>query len=129
MAIIHGPQNVYNFDIVFMDFCEADHGYSITSKVVIWLFEVLCELQISEKRKFLSFVTGSPSLPIGGLQNLSPPLTIVRSAALSNSADMILPSVMTCANYLKIPEYSSKEILYNRLMMAIEEGQNSFHLS
>jgi E3 ubiquitin-protein ligase TRIP12 len=55
------------------------------------------------------------SLPVGGLP---------RSAA-----DGDLPSVMTCANYLKLPPYSSKEILRERLMFAVREGQGSFDLS
>lgn len=43
--------------------------------------------------------------------------------------DQYYPSVMTCANYLKIPRYSSKEALKWRLQEAIIEGQGSFHLS
>ncbi len=40
-----------------------------------------------------------------------------------------MPSVMTCANYIKLPPYSSKEVMRERLMYAICEGQNSFDLS
>jgi len=36
---------------------------------------------------------------------------------------------MTCVNYLKMPDYSSLEILKARLDVAIKEGQGSFHLS
>jgi len=43
--------------------------------------------------------------------------------------DNDLPSVMTCANYFKLPPYSSKEILKDRLLFAIREGQGSFDLS
>ena len=44
-------------------------------------------------------------------------------------ADADLPSVMTCANYIKLPPYSSKEVMRQRLMYAISEGQGSFDLS
>jgi len=37
--------------------------------------------------------------------------------------------VMTCANYLKLPPYSSKEKMREKLIYAITEGQGSFHLS
>ena len=81
----------------------------------------------------------------------------------SNMVDSDLPSVMTCANYLKLPPYSSKvkdfsnlsyknnwfsfhynkngdskfglylftvqEIMKEKLLYAITEGQGSFHLS
>ena len=64
---------------------------------------------------------------------LHPPLTIVRKTAESNNdntnSDAFLPSVMTCVNYLKLPEYSSKEILKNKLFTAIRDGQYAFLLS
>lgn len=76
----------------------------------------------------------------------------------SESADDDLPSVMTCANYLKLPPYSTKvllyvctcqcmyvgykfvihlglmvilaqEIMFKKLLYAISEGQGSFDLS
>ena len=45
------------------------------------------------------------------------------------SPDAYLPSVMTCANYVKLPDYSSKEIMRERLVTAINEGQGAFYLS
>lgn len=45
------------------------------------------------------------------------------------AADADLPSVMTCANYIKLPPYSSKAVMAARLMYAIREGQGSFDLS
>jgi E3 ubiquitin-protein ligase TRIP12 len=33
--------------------------------------------------------------------------------------DDYLPSVMTCANHLKVPNYSSKEVLRTRLLTAM----------
>ena len=64
---------------------------------------------------------------------LHPPLTIVRKTAETNSdtsnPDVFLPSVMTCVNYLKLPDYSSKEILKSKLTTAIRDGQYAFLLS
>lgn len=48
---------------------------------------------------------------------------------MRHPADGDLPSVMTCANYLKLPPYSSREVLRDRLLYAIKEGQGSFDLS
>ncbi|GJV79147.1 zinc finger, CCHC-type containing protein [Tanacetum coccineum] len=48
---------------------------------------------------------------------------------LSELADDDLPSLMTCANYLKLPSYSTQEIMYKQLLYAISEGQGSFDLS
>jgi E3 ubiquitin-protein ligase TRIP12 len=36
---------------------------------------------------------------------------------------------MTCVNYLKMPDYSSLEVLREKLNTAIQEGQGAFHLS
>jgi len=47
----------------------------------------------------------------------------------STAADRDLPSVMTCANYIKLPPYSSKAVARARLLLAIREGQGSFDLS
>ena len=79
---------------------------------------------------FLKFVTGSPRLPVGGLARLSPRLTIVKKAPEQGiSPDAYLPSVMTCANYVKLPDYSSKAIMKERITTAIYEGQGAFYLS
>lgn len=65
-----------------------------------------------------------------GFKALSPPLTVVRTTLESNqNADDFLPSVMTCVNYLKLPDYSSIEVLRDKLRIAASEGQHSFHLS
>lgn len=45
------------------------------------------------------------------------------------TSDDYLPSVMTCVNYLKMPDYSSLEMLKEKLHTAIREGQGAFHLS
>jgi E3 ubiquitin-protein ligase TRIP12 len=117
------------------------------------LLEVLSELDPSDQRRFLRFVTGCPRLPPGGIAALQPRLTVVRKhpslmptsdgptpgTTPSNTfgdwsngtplADGDLPSVMTCANYIKLPPYSCKEIMRERLIFAIREGQGSFDLS
>uniref|UniRef100_A0A7N0T0D4 HECT-type E3 ubiquitin transferase n=1 Tax=Kalanchoe fedtschenkoi TaxID=63787 RepID=A0A7N0T0D4_KALFE len=124
------------------DHIKFDHGYTAKSPAIINLLEIMGEFTPEQQRAFCQFVTGAPRLPPGGLAVLNPKLTIVRkhsstvsnAAALngmgpSESADDDLPSVMTCANYLKLPPYSTKEIMYKKLLYAINEGQGSFDLS
>ena len=65
-----------------------------------------------------------------GFRSLNPPLTIVRKTVESTSSpDCYLPSVMTCVNYLKLPDYSSVEVMSVKLRTAYTEGKNAFHLS
>ncbi|XP_050821737.1 E3 ubiquitin-protein ligase TRIP12 isoform X7 [Gopherus flavomarginatus] len=113
-----------------MECCRPDHGYTHDSRAVKYLFEILSSLDSEQQRLFLQFVTGSPRLPVGGFRSLNPPLTIVRKTFESTeNPDDFLPSVMTCVNYLKLPDYSSIEIMREKLLIAAREGQQSFHLS
>lgn len=65
-----------------------------------------------------------------GLRSLVPQLTIVRKTIEGNdNPDNYLPSVMTCVNYLKLPEYSNVDIMRDKLHKAMTEGQLSFNLS
>uniref|UniRef100_A0A7S4P489 HECT-type E3 ubiquitin transferase n=1 Tax=Guillardia theta TaxID=55529 RepID=A0A7S4P489_GUITH len=109
---------------------QPDHGYSEASLPVLWLINVMSTMDKSERRLLMRFLTGSPTLPAGGLRRLTPRLTVVRKEAEAPlTADDYLPSVMTCANYLKLPEYSSEEVLRKQLFTAMREGQLCFLLS
>eukprot|EP00250_Pteridium_aquilinum_P022187 c25318_g3_i1 orf=376-6123(+) len=132
-----------------VDHIKFDHGYTAASLPIRNLLEIMGEFTPEQQRAFLRFVTGAPRLPTGGLAALNPKLTIVRkhptgvsgrTAVLGSTppgasalgtplADGDLPSVMTCANYLKLPPYSCKEVMREKLLFAISEGQGSFDLS
>ncbi|KAF7117938.1 hypothetical protein CNMCM5793_007288 [Aspergillus hiratsukae] len=113
-----------------MDSIKADHGFNMDSKSVRNLLQTMSELDTQQRRDFLQFVTGSPKLPIGGFKSLTPIFTVVcRPSEPPYTPDDYLPSVMTCVNYLKLPDYSSLEVLRERLSVAIREGQGAFHLS
>ena len=89
-------------------------------------------------------VRKNPDLPSGVTENTGNSENIVnmtggaaaeplspktRDHLVAKYADKDLPSVMTCANYLKLPPYSSPKVLRDRLLYSIREGQNSFDLS
>ncbi|KAL4896144.1 hypothetical protein BDV59DRAFT_172143 [Aspergillus ambiguus] len=113
-----------------MDSIKADHGFNMDSRSVRNLLQTMSELNTQQRRDFLQFVTGSPKLPIGGFKSLTPIFTVVcRPSEPPYTADDYLPSVMTCVNYLKLPDYSSLDVLRERLTVAIKEGQGAFHLS
>ncbi|KAG3027796.1 hypothetical protein PC121_g14665 [Phytophthora cactorum] len=113
----------------------CDHGYTADSRAIAHLVSILCELSVDEQRLFVRFVTGANRLPLGGLRNLEPKLTVVRKLTEASDAnsieenDAVLPSASTCTNYLKLPDYSTREIMKQRLLYCITEGQCSFHLS
>ena len=109
---------------------NMDGTYTINQAI-----EIVLEFNEEQKKKFLFFVTGCDRLPIGGFKNLNPKLTVVmfKSELLKGGVmfkeDDHLPSCMTCQNYLKIPNYSSVEILREKLLCAISEGGNAFFLT
>jgi E3 ubiquitin-protein ligase TRIP12 len=115
------------------DFLEAispSHGYSHESVQEQMLAEVVDEMDELQQALLVGFLTGTNRLPFGGLKALSPPLTVAPRAPVEGQwPDETLPSVMTCANYFKIPEYSSKAILKEKLLIAIHEGQGAFLLT
>ncbi|OZJ07024.1 hypothetical protein BZG36_00227 [Bifiguratus adelaidae] len=113
-----------------IDAMKADHGYTMDSRTIKNLVQILASFSPAEHREFLQFITGSPKLPIGGWKNLSPMFTVVRKPFEPPlTADDYLPSVMTCVNYLKLPDYSTEQVLREKLSMAMREGKGSFHLS
>eukprot|EP01156_Anaeramoeba_ignava_P003146 Anaeramoba_ignava/a220_84.p1 GENE.a220_84~~a220_84.p1 ORF type:complete len:676 (-),score=223.52 a220_84:50-2050(-) len=115
---------------MLMENIICEHGYTKSSEVVLYLLEFMSEMNALEQRQFLRFVTGSSSLPVGGIAKLVPHLTIVKQSTKPfENPDDYLPTVMTCANYLKIPVYSSKSVLKQKFTIAFSEGQSSFHLS
>ncbi|PAV63614.1 hypothetical protein WR25_20866 [Diploscapter pachys] len=107
-----------------MNYTEPKLGYSRDSPGFLRFVDVMVGMNAQERKNFLQFSTGCSSLPPGGLANLHPRLTVVRKV---ESGDGSYPSVNTCVHYLKLPEYSSVEILRERLLTAINE--KGFHLN
>jgi E3 ubiquitin-protein ligase TRIP12 len=109
------------------DYMQLGNGYVPDSPQVVWFIELVAAMERDEQKKLLQFATGFSHLPIGGLARLSAPLTLV--AKREGDPDSILPTAMTCINYLKMPEYTAKEIMKAKLHIAITIGAGSFQLS
>lgn len=80
-------------------------------------------LDKTEKGNFLQFVTGSSKVPVEGfdsLQGMNGPENFQITRIVTDDP-MRLPQGHTCFNQLDLPEYATKEILYERLMWAIKE--------
>eukprot|EP00004_Rigifila_ramosa_P001103 TRINITY_DN1106_c0_g1_i2.p1 TRINITY_DN1106_c0_g1~~TRINITY_DN1106_c0_g1_i2.p1 ORF type:complete len:862 (-),score=200.84 TRINITY_DN1106_c0_g1_i2:23-2608(-) len=127
-VVFNGAAEQWDRDTL-LEHTKCDHGYTHESRPVRFLFDVLCEMTPEEQREFVMFVTGSPKLPVGGLAGLHPKLTIVKKTDDNSDVDKVLPSVSTCFYYVKLPNYSTKEILREKLFFAMREGQGNFNLS
>ena len=113
------------------DNIAPSYGYHSKSSEFLNFIRFMTELTFDDRRKFLKFVTGSPRLPNGGFASLDPKLTVVLKKPMNplEDADEILPSVMTCQNFVKMPAYSNYEVLKAKFEMAYNEGGNNFTLS
>ncbi|XP_017295892.1 E3 ubiquitin-protein ligase HECTD1 isoform X3 [Kryptolebias marmoratus] len=107
-----------------INYTEPKLGYTRDSPGFQRFIRVLCGMSSDERKAFLQFTTGCSTLPPGGLANLHPRLTIVRKV---DATDSSYPSVNTCVHYLKLPEYSSEDIMRERLLAATME--KGFHLN
>lgn len=109
---------------------EVEHGFTKTSPQISMLFEIVSQMTTKEQSLFVKFITGSERLPIGGIGSLQPRISIARKTpGKDEMPDWLLPSVSTCSHYLKIPAYSSIEIMKEKLRYAIYEGQEAFLLT
>jgi E3 ubiquitin-protein ligase TRIP12 len=114
------------------------HGYTSDSQEIIDLLDILCiDFSPEQQQLFMTFLTGSPRLPPGGITAVQPKITVVRKGApmpqfVSTTEDdsaNSLPSCNTCFHYLKLPSYGSKDLLKSKLQLAILEGRGAFNLS
>eukprot|EP01127_Copromyxa_protea_P014639 TRINITY_DN4120_c0_g1_i3.p1 TRINITY_DN4120_c0_g1~~TRINITY_DN4120_c0_g1_i3.p1 ORF type:complete len:240 (-),score=48.35 TRINITY_DN4120_c0_g1_i3:59-778(-) len=83
------------------------------AKELRWLAEVISEYTPEEKQKHLMFQMGQKRIPRGGWANSGAKLTFKPHATDS------LPSACTCGKELKLPHYTSKEMLKKQLMTAL----------
>ena len=72
------------------------------------------------KRKLLEFVTASDRVPVGGIKNLQ---FVVQRNGEEEGTGGHLPTAYTCYGTLLLPEYRDKEVLRERMAMALENAQ------
>eukprot|EP00403_Amphidinium_massartii_P004469 CAMPEP_0178372504 /NCGR_PEP_ID=MMETSP0689_2-20121128/1384_1 /TAXON_ID=160604 /ORGANISM="Amphidinium massartii, Strain CS-259" /LENGTH=790 /DNA_ID=CAMNT_0019992423 /DNA_START=6 /DNA_END=2379 /DNA_ORIENTATION=- len=99
-----------------------ENGYSKESTPVVWFWEVVKEMSHPLRARLLAFATGSSQVPSGGFRYLQPEYFTIQRVAVSDR----YPEAHTCANVLDLPEYTSKEILAQKLHFAIEEAGDAF---
>eukprot|EP01018_Ginkgo_biloba_P023206 Gb_26785 [translate_table: standard] len=102
-------------------------GYTAASPVVQWFWEVVQGFSKEDMARLLQFITGTSKVPLEGfkaLQGISGPQKFQIHKAYG--APERLPSAHTCFNQLDLPEYSSKDQLQERLLLAIHEASEGF---
>ena len=103
-------------------------NYNEESKIIKYFWEIIESFDNDERAEFLQFVTGSSKVPLEGfsaLQGIGGINKFKISKVFDTNFDR-LPTAHTCTNQLDLPDYPNKDILYERLTLAIREGKNSF---
>jgi ubiquitin-protein ligase E3 C len=94
----------------------GDDGLEHPTIQIFW--EVMKNLDNSDRRKVLKYVTSTPRGPLLGFSQLNPRFSI-RDAG---SDQQRLPSTSTCINLLKLPRYQSSDTLKEKLLYAVNSG-------
>jgi hypothetical protein len=103
------------------------HGYEQQAREVRWFRNAVLKMPPKEQAGLLQFMTGYRQAPIGGLSAIRPAMTVVRKTpGEQKDPDEELPLAAVCSNTLKLPPYSSEEVLFKRLMTAVTGGRESF---
>jgi len=97
-------------------------NYNENNKVVGWFWEVLEEFDQNKLAAFYYFISGSTKVPIGGFKQ-----NYIRIRR--NNMKDGLPVSHTCTYEIEIPEYNSKDVLREKLLMAIFDGIDGFHIT
>ena len=99
-------------------------GFSEEHKTVAYFWNFLQACSPDERAAILAFSTGYSRAPLFGFSSLTPKFCLCLDV---QGSDDHLPTASTCANLLKIPAYSSYEILSSKCRYIISE-KPGFHL-
>ncbi|XP_073971346.1 hecw ubiquitin protein ligase isoform X3 [Rhodnius prolixus] len=100
---------------------EYRSGYHDSHHVITWFWAAMERFSNEQRLRLLQFVTGTSSVPYEGFSALrgstGPRKFCVEKWGKPNS----LPRAHTCFNRLDLPPYPTPEILYEKLLLAVEE--------
>lgn len=101
-------------------------GYSPNDQVIKWYWEILEEYTNEDLARLVQFITGTSKIPLEGfskLQGMHGPqkISIHKDCHIDQ-----LPKSHTCFNQLDLPNYPTKEMLKERLRVAITWGSEGF---
>ncbi|XP_014241602.1 E3 ubiquitin-protein ligase HECW2 isoform X2 [Cimex lectularius] len=100
---------------------EYRSGYHDSHPVITWFWTAMERFTNEQRLRLLQFVTGTSSVPYEGFSALrgstGPRKFCVEKWGKPNS----LPRAHTCFNRLDLPPYPTPEILYEKLLLAVEE--------
>ena len=102
-------------------------NYQAQSPQIVWLWRALStDFSKEQLAWFLQFVTGSSQVPLEGFRALVGMRGPQKFSIHRSYGSDRLPTAHTCFNQLDLPEYSSYEVLVQKLKQAVSEGHEGF---
>jgi len=103
------------------DNTEYRGGYSNVHPVIEKFWEAVANFDQSRRLKLLQFVTGTSSIPYEGFSALRGPNGPKKFTIEKWGSPASLPRAHTCFNRIDLPCYQTYELLWEKLVIAIEE--------
>lgn len=98
-------------------------GYHDNHVIIQWFWTVIEHKFDNDQRlRLLQFVTGTSSIPYEGFEALRGSNGPRRFCIEKWGKPTSLPRAHTCFNRLDLPPYSSFEVLFEKLLLAVEES-------
>ncbi|KAK3316112.1 hypothetical protein B0H66DRAFT_278525 [Apodospora peruviana] len=116
-SIVEGVQEI---DVLELKRYTRYVGWDASHRTVRDFWSIVRRYDEDMKRKLLEFVTASDRVPVGGIKNM---MFIIQKNGSEDEPGGRLPTSYTCYGTLLLPEYKDKEMLRERLAMALENAQ------
>lgn len=116
-SLVEGEQEV---DVAELRRAARYVGWDATHRTVRDFWAVVRRYDAPMRRRLLEFVTASDRVPVGGVRNVQ---FVVQRNGDEPGDRGHLPTAYTCYGTLLLPEYRDREVLRERLAMALENAQ------
>lgn len=113
-------EGVQDIDISELRRAARYVGYTASSRAVKDFWAIVKKYDDRMKRKLLEFVTASDRVPVGGIKNIQ---FVIQKNGEEDGEGGHLPTAYTCYGTLLLPEYRDRDVLRERLAMALENAQ------
>ncbi|GAP92482.1 putative HECT-domain-containing protein [Rosellinia necatrix] len=116
-SIVEGEQDL---DISELRRVARYSGWDANHRTIRDFWAVVKKFDDRMRRKLLEFVTSSDRLPVGGASHIQ---FVIQKNGEEDGEAARLPTAYTCYGHLLLPEYRDREVLRERLSMAVENAE------
>ena len=111
-------EGVQEIDIpALRDATKYEDGFNNDHPTIRDFWDIVGSFAVEQKRQLLEFVTASDRIPVNGVKSI---MFVIQRNGVSDSR---LPTSMTCFGRLLLPQYSTKAVLEEKLIKAVENSK------